>query len=134
MNEKDKEIKAIAKVLDECCNKVDENGNLKGNKCAYCEYLCDTNNICCSYNKKEAETLYNAGYRKIPEGSVVLTREEHMQMLRDCNESNKVVEERTRKGTAKEILALAIKHNNGYETDMERFIAEFKEQYGVVEE
>lgn len=76
MNEKDKEIKAIAKVLDECCNKVDEYGNLIGNKCAYCEYWCDTNNICCSYNKKEAEALYNAGYRKIPEGSVVLNNGE----------------------------------------------------------
>ena len=28
-----------------------------------------------------AEALYNAGYRKIPEGAVVLTREEHQKYL-----------------------------------------------------
>lgn len=28
-------------------------------------------------NKKIAEALYNAGYRKLPEDSVVLSREEH---------------------------------------------------------
>ncbi len=39
--------------------------------------------VCCAYsgstdctNKTSAERLYNAGYRKIPENSVVLTREE----------------------------------------------------------
>ena len=39
--------------------------------------------VCCAYsgstdcpNKTRAEDLYNAGYRKIPEGSVVLTGEE----------------------------------------------------------
>ena len=44
--------------------------------------------ICCDcvYRKScerysLAEELYNAGYRKIPEGSVVLTREEHQKYL-----------------------------------------------------
>jgi hypothetical protein len=57
-----------------------------------------------------AEALIKLGYtkNKIPEGSVVLTREEHMQMLKDCIESNKVVEERTRKETAKEIINMLI--------------------------
>lgn len=77
------EIEAIAKVLNDCCNHYDEFGRHLGNKCAHCEYWCDTNNICCSYNEKEAEALYNAGYRKIPEGSVVLTREEYEQDLMD---------------------------------------------------
>ena len=37
-----------------------------------------------------SETLYNAGYRKIPEGAVVLTREEHIQMLKDLANSNEI--------------------------------------------
>lgn len=77
----DKQIKEIAKVLDECCNFYDRNGVHLGNKCnSYdCEYWCDTNGLCCSYNKKEATALYNAGYRKIPENAVVFipTEEKH---------------------------------------------------------
>lgn len=38
-----------------------------------------------------------------------------------------------RKRTAKEILSLAIKHDNGYETDMTRFISDLKKQFGVEE-
>lgn len=60
----DKQIEEMAKVLNECCNNYDENGNLLGNKCWGCAYWCDTNHICCSYNTKEATALYNAGYRK----------------------------------------------------------------------
>lgn len=74
-------IEEMAKILDECCNYYDENGNHLGNKCRSCEHWCDTNNLCCSYNKKEAEALYNAGYRKIPEGWVVLTSEQYSNYL-----------------------------------------------------
>lgn len=94
--------------------------------------------------KKEAKLLYNANYRKIPKGSLVLDRQEHQKYcaykiiepqikgcldrerelekqvaeleeqrdrqayitehLKDCIESNQVVEKITRKETAKEIL------------------------------
>ena len=44
--------------------------------------------VCCAYsgstdcpNKTRAEDLYNAGYRKIPEGAVVITREELEDIL-----------------------------------------------------
>ena len=63
-----KQIEEMAKVLNECCNRYDEKGNLLGNKCGSCEHWCDTNHICCSYNTKEAEALYTAGYRKQSEG------------------------------------------------------------------
>lgn len=51
-----------------------------------------------------AEELAKKYQLKLPEDSVVLTKEEHKQWLKDCIESNKVVEERTRKETAREIL------------------------------
>lgn len=66
MNE-DKQIEEMAKVMNECCNRYDEQGNHLGNKCFECECWCDTNHICCSYNTKEALALYNAGYRKADE-------------------------------------------------------------------
>lgn len=56
------------RVLNECCNRYDENGNHLGNKCSQCEYWDDTNHLCCSYNTAEATALYNAGYRKQREG------------------------------------------------------------------
>ncbi len=79
MKDKEKQIEEMAKVLNECCNFYDKNGVHLGNKCNShdCEYWCDTNYICCSYNKKEATALYNAGYRKTTEDSVVLSKEEY---------------------------------------------------------
>ena len=61
---RDKQIEEMARVMNECCNRYDEQGNHLGNKCFDCECWCDTNHICCSYNEKEATALYNAGYRK----------------------------------------------------------------------
>lgn len=60
----DKQIEEMAKVMNECCNRYDENGNHIGNKCYECEEWSDDNHCCCSYNTKEATALYNAGYRK----------------------------------------------------------------------
>lgn len=62
------QINDMAKVLNECCNRYDENGNHLGNKCSQCECWDDTNHLCCSYNTVEATALYNAGYRKQKEG------------------------------------------------------------------
>lgn len=64
---RDKQIEEMAKIMNECCNRYDEQGNHLGNKCYECEEWCDTNHICCSYNTKEATALYNAGYRKASE-------------------------------------------------------------------
>lgn len=58
------QVMEMKKVMNECCNIYDEQGNHLGNKCFNCEYWCDTNYVCCSYNEKEATALYNAGYRK----------------------------------------------------------------------
>ena len=75
MTNRRKQIEEIAKVLNECCGFYDEKNVFLRNKCNShdCEYWCDTNYVCCSYNDKQATALYNAGYRKIPDGAVVLT-------------------------------------------------------------
>lgn len=62
--EKQKQIEEMAKILNECCNVYDEQGNHIRNKCYECECWSDDNHCCCSYNSKEAIALYNAGYRK----------------------------------------------------------------------
>lgn len=79
-----------------------------------------------------AEKLINEGYtkNKIPEGAVVLSREEYKNDF--CSQFDKGYKI-ARKETAKEILSLAIIHDNGYETDMTRFISDLKKQYGVEE-
>jgi hypothetical protein len=59
-----KQIEEMAKILNETCNVYDEQGNHIRNKCGECECWSDDNHCCCSYNSKEAEALYNAGYRK----------------------------------------------------------------------
>ena len=63
----EKQIEEIKKVLNECCNRYDAQGNHIGNKCYECEEWSDNNYCCCSYNTKEATALYNAGYRKASE-------------------------------------------------------------------
>lgn len=82
-----------------------------------------------------ADGLYNAGYRKIPENAVVLTKKEYIDLSR-----NYVTEqiEQVRKKTAKEILLLLGK---GYakteKTEFnnlqwyKEFCRELKHRYGV---
>lgn len=60
----EKQIEEMVKIMNECCNRYDEQGNHLGNKCYECEEWSDDNHCCCSYNVKEAEALYNADYRK----------------------------------------------------------------------
>lgn len=59
MTDKEKQIEEMGKIL---CNDMG---------CKYCERC---------YDLMKAESLYNAGCRKIPEGSVVLTKEEYEEL------------------------------------------------------
>lgn len=59
-----KQIEEMAKIMNEACNVYDGQGRHIGNKCYECDCWSDDNYCCCSYNGKEAEALYNAGYRK----------------------------------------------------------------------
>lgn len=82
----DKEqIADIQKIIEYCCNEYDEKGRHVRNLCnPYdCEYYDETNGVCCSFSLKEAIALYKQGYRKISEGSVVLSKEEHKQLYND---------------------------------------------------
>lgn len=88
---------------------------------------CDCN---CAW-ARTAEAIYNAGYRKIPENAVVLTKEEYIDLSR-----NYVTEqiEQVRKKTAKEILSKlnALMEQYHYKSTAWRNCANFiKETYGV---
>ena len=75
-----------------------------------------------------AETLYNAGYRKIPENAVVLTKEEYIDLSR-----NYVTEqiEKARKETAKEILSRIKLYATDSKADLVVLIDEIAEANGV---
>lgn len=70
-------VRDIATVLDLCCNEYDDKGNHVRNLCGQCECWSDDNHCCCSYNRKEAEALYDANYRKVGEDEMVIKKSEH---------------------------------------------------------
>lgn len=78
---KDEEIIKLAQFLhnrycneDACCKDINE-----------CK-------ICNCTSKALAEVLYNAGYRKVPDGAVILTPEERDEELKACNEKQAELE------------------------------------------
>lgn len=79
-----------------------------------------------------AKILANKYQPKIPEGSVVLTNEEYNEMVEDFKQMEKDLKD-IRDKTIKEVLDLADAHNNGFESDMERFINHLKEIYNIKE-
>lgn len=87
MDDKNKAIKEMAKIMEECCNVYDDKGRHVRNKCNTfdCEYYCDTNHVCCSFGIKEATALYNAGYRNEKE-----TAREILQTIRSYDGWNEL--------------------------------------------
>jgi hypothetical protein len=66
MDNKDKIIKEMAKIIGHCyCDKECQN------KCAYCDIS----------SLNEAKKLYENGFRKLPEDSVVLSKEELQEII-----------------------------------------------------
>lgn len=119
MNEKDKMIEEMAEEI----NNPERNWCDLTIRCKGCPH---TGKSCKKYTCRDyayADTLYNLGYRKIPEGSVVLSKEQNAKWSELFDQA--------RKETAKEILQLAEKHNRGYETDMGNFLEDLKKQFGV---
>ena len=92
-------------------------------ECAKCDFK---RGQCNAY--KHAEALYNAGYRKIPENAVVLTKEEYIDPSR-----NYVTEqiEKARKETAKEILSRIKLYATDSKADLVVLIEEIAEANGV---
>lgn len=91
-----------------------------------------------------AKALYNAGYRKIPEDSVVLSREEYKRLLDNAIRVDIEYLDhelaKTRKETAKEILSDLLDLHNGVQdinqkTDfycsIEQLIAEIEIKYNI---
>ena len=70
MENKQKQIEEMARDL---CNRYSETTE----RCRIDHYGC---NYTCGYYDN-AKTLYDKGYRKIPENAVVLTREEYKEIL-----------------------------------------------------
>lgn len=60
--------------------------------CEYCSYKSDDTFDCTEHFY--AQELYNAGYRKVPDGAVVLTREEYETLRMYIYSSTKVDIER----------------------------------------
>lgn len=114
---------------------IEEMAKLINSKKIYpCEDDVHCENCFCA-DKDTAEKLYNAGYRKIPENAVVLTKEEYIDLSR-----NYVTEqiEKARKKTAKEILLLLGKgYDETEKTEFnnlqwyKEFCRELKHRYGV---
>lgn len=96
---------------------IEEMAKIASINCGEC-YTCEFSHLkgkglsCMDY--LVANEFYNAGYRKIDENAVVLTREQHKQMFKDLIASNKVIEAETRKETAKEILQNLYYFSNGH--------------------
>lgn len=138
-----KAIEEIAKVLNDCCNFYDKNGNHLGNKCNShdCEYWCDTNYLCCSYNKKEATAIYNAGYEKIPKGAYIRYRWQDKRIYKRIKRLLK-----SRKQTQRDIFEKLFSYigsqqqfcivNDDYKTLIDcdklfEFVGNLAKQYGV---
>ena len=71
---KEKQIEEMAKVLCEYCHDICEE-----KECPYSEHE-ESMRLCYNSQLEIAIKLHNAGYRKLPKDSVVLTREEYEKL------------------------------------------------------
>ena len=107
-------------------------------ECAKCDFK---NGQCNSY--RHAEALYNAGYRKIPKDSVVLSREEQERILTATEKRIKELKRQilqARKETAEKILNELLDfvngwfegvENNDFCVELNRISKDLAKQYGV---
>ena len=76
---KQEQVKEILEVIKHC-------GDYTNRDCAECDYR--LYGECKNQKQCEAEAIYNAGYRKIQDGTVVLSREEY-EMLKSLYDTQK---------------------------------------------
>ena len=107
-------------------------------ECAKCDFK---NGQCNAY--RHAEALYNAGYRKIPKDSVVLSREEQERILTATEKRIKELKRQilqARKETAEKILNELLDfvngwfegvENNDFCVELNRISKDLAKQYGV---
>lgn len=100
---KQEQIKEMARMMCGYCNREEQ---CIARNDALCDKFNDKN---CRY-KDDAEKLYDAGYHKIPEGAVVLTKEEcEHKVILDEDHFERILNyerEKARKETAKKIERL----------------------------
>ena len=107
-------------------------------ECTKCGFK---NGRCNAY--RHAEALYNAGYRKIPKDSVVLSREEQERILTATEKRIKELKRQilqARKETAEKILTELLDfvndwfegvENNDFGVEFNRISKDLAEKYGV---
>lgn len=88
MKDKEKQIEEMEEIIVNSCKRNNEVSCQQSKSCESCY----------------AKDLYNAGYRKIPEGSVVFTQEEYLRMVVEERALDKASEDQARKQAVKEVL------------------------------
>lgn len=72
--DRDLTIIDIENIIQRCCFEYDEFGTQICSKCPGCEFWSEEDYMCCSYSRKEAIALYNAGYRKVADDEIVVKK------------------------------------------------------------
>jgi len=78
-----------------------------------------------------AETLYEAGYRKVSKEDIIIIEDENLKNLNHTATCVRELKAKIRKETAKEIYAFLINHCNLHYIDIHNLITFIKEEYGV---
>lgn len=138
MNDKEKQIEEMANII---CKETSNKGLCE--KCGFKKHEQFGYTYQC-HKFDDAQALYNAGYRKIDEGSVVLTEEEFSEFrqtiinlsqehTKKCDEMNdKII--KARKETAKEICEMGenlYKMSYHKSNAMPRLVEWIKSNFGV---
>ena len=101
MKDKEKQIQEIAQII---C------GRSKDDICIIDNTSCDSS----CYWARKAESIYNVGYRKYPEDSVVLSKEEYKRITKELVTEQRATEiakeyfEKIRKETVEKIFKMLI--------------------------
>ena len=90
--DKQKRIEEIAEIIRVNCGEC--------NTCKYKEELHCADIL-------SAEELYNAGYRKIPENAVIVSKQVWEEHIENWDKTSKAIEERVRKETAEKFAEMA---------------------------
>jgi hypothetical protein len=102
--DKQKQIEGIARAMCGNFRKGVKGDNLCGQLALKCDCKCK--------HIARAENLYNAGYRKIPENAVVLTREQYEKDLAIERELGERKASRARKETAEKFAGMLKEYIN----------------------
>lgn len=83
-----------------------------------------------------AADVYNAGYRKVSEGDIIITEDENFENLKHIATCVRKLKTKIRKETAKEILQGMLNNIHkltgcGVPYHVKKFIEDFAKEYGV---